>query len=619
MRIMPVLSTFSSFGILSLQALPIQIATFATVADTGTALDFPSGGESRDVPVPIPFLPGMDEVEVTTAAAAIGSRAVDRQTEHAGPGNGGTSVTLVFNPPVAGASVALGRIEIEGFALTAAAGIRRRVQPTSGAAVFWNNGSAQGSGSPTGVEPEHAAHLLVSTENGPPFLAAPAYPMPGAGRALYGEALGGASLSAALDASGGKARLVLTPRAGSAMPGRLVVTVVGNAPGPDKPNLPNEAAPIAWTASRIVAFWRVHPATLTVEAVAGAKAITVAQLPGDPGRNFVDFDFAAAARGLSQPAYDGAAGQADLGLALRVTSTGPGAARLRLDRAGVRYLRHPLLQPVQLRLRGAPATVRLAGAAGGLRPVALGLSVQGRLLPERLTDGSDEQPPDTRRGLLADGAAIRLARRTALTPAERALPMVRLAVFGRAAGAAEVLVTLHQGDPLRVGAPLGPPVVLTLGAASAPAWHQVALPPSILPPLPETIWVVLQATRGRFFWHGSPADDDTALLSGDGGGSWADAATRPALQLAVREAVAGPTVLRLLWRAGAQDGTLSADASNGQAPAFGQRLLLAEDTQAALLAAVADAPLTLAFICRRDVDLSVTNAIFAYNPWTARG
>lgn len=612
----PVLTTFSSVGIMSLRALPVQIATFLTPADTGTLLDFPSGGEARDVPVPIPFLPGMDEVEVATAAAAIGSRAVDRPSEHAGPSGGGTSATLAFNPPVAGAPVALGRIEIEGFTLTATAGIRRKLQPTSGSAVFWNSGSGRGSSGATGVEPEHAVHVLVKPDNGPPFLAAPGYPMPGDGSALYGEALGGATLTAALDPSAGTARLVLTPRAGAATPARLVLTVVRNAP--DKPSLPNEATPISWTATRVTAVWRVQPASLKVEAVAGGKTITVAQMPGDPGRDFIDFDFAAAARGLSEPAYAAAAGQADLGLTLRVTATGPGAARLRLGQAGVRYLRRPLSQPAKLGLRGAPETVELRGAGGGLRPVALDLSVQGKLLPDRLTDGSDEQPPDPRRGLVAE-RAIRLARRTALTPAEQALPLVRIAVFGRAATAAEVLATLHQGDLMRVGPPLGPPVALTLQAAPAPSWHRVALGP-ILPPLPAVVWVVLEATRGRFLWHGNPADDDTALLSGDGGASWADAATRPALQLAVREMTITPTVLPLRWRTADRSGLLAADITNG-APAadFAQHLLLAEDTQAAPLAAVALAPLMLAFTCRRDVDLSVTDPTFAYNPWTARG
>ena len=172
----------------------------------------------------------------------------------------------------------------------------------------------------------------------------------------------------------------------------------------------------------MTAIWRVQPASLKVEAVAGGKTITVAQTPGDPGRDFIDFDFAAAARGLCEPAYAAAVGQTDLGLTLRVTATGPGAARLRLSQAGVRYLQRPLVQPVKLGLRGAPETVELRGADRGLHPVALDLSVQGKLLPDRLTDGSDEQPPDPRRGLVAN-AGIRLARRTALTPVERALPV----------------------------------------------------------------------------------------------------------------------------------------------------------------------------------------------------
>jgi hypothetical protein len=74
----------------------------------------------------------------------------------------------------------------------------------------------------------------------------------------------------------------------------------------------------------------------------------------------------------------------------------------------------------------------------------------------------------------------------------------------------------------------------------------------------------------------------------------------------------------LRWSAADRSGLLAPDITHGSQPDFAQHLLVAEDTQAAPLAALARAPLTLAFTCRRDVDLSVTDATFAYNPWTAR-
>ncbi|MBR0674074.1 hypothetical protein [Neoroseomonas soli] len=608
----PGLSAFSSLGILSVQALPVPVLRYATLEapDPGTLLEFPSGGEALDVPVPVPFLPGMDEVEVAAATAALGSRPVERSTDHAGPAGSATVAALSFAPPVAGAPVSLLRVEIEGFSAGNVGVARTLLAP--GLTLSWAAGSS--TATPGALPGAEALHLLASPESGPPFLAAPAFPMPGAGGALYGDALGGCALSATR-AADGTVRLVLTPDGGTPPLAAVNLTVVRLAA--DAPRLPNEGQPVPWRAQSIRAVWRLHPAALKVEAIGAGKAVTVAEMPGDPGRSSIGFDFAAALRGLARPAYDAARGAADLGLALRVTATGPGAARIRLDSTGLRYLRRPLPRPERLALRGAPAVLALTGASPGLRPEALELVLEGRFLPERLTDASDDAPPQARRGLVAEGAT-RLARRTTLTEAERALPLVRFAVFGRAAAPAELLLTLHAGDEKRVGPPLGPAASLALEPAEAPSWLLATLAAPVAPPLPPVVWVVAQVPRGRFLWHGTAADDDTALLSGDAGGSWTDAATRPALQLAVREAAATPLPLPLRWGAADQAGSISPDASGGAGPDFQRRLLLAEDTSPAALAAVAHAPLALSFACRRDVDLSVSAATFAYNPWTAR-
>lgn len=597
--------------VMSVQALAVPVMQFvvADAPDTGTPLDFPSGGEAREVAVPVPVLPGMDEVEVGAAAAAVGTRPVERTTDHAGPTGTATSATLNFTPPAAGAPVTLLRIEIEGF--SAGTEDVARTLSAPGLVLSWAAGSATaGQG---GMPGAHALHLLVSPASGPPFLGVPAFPMPGAGGALYGNALGGCALAASR-AGNGTVRLVLTPQ-GAPPLAALKLTVVRLAP--EAPRLPNEGTPVPWRASAIRAVWQVHPAALTVEAIGAGRAVKVAEMPGDPGRRFMAFDFAAALRGLARPAYDAAQGAADLGLALRVTARGAGAARLRLDSVGVRYLRRPLARPERLALRGAPVDLVLAGAGSGLRPDALDLALDGSFLPERLTDASDETPPGTRRGLVAEGT-VRLARRSSLTELERTLPVARVAVFGRAAADAEILLTLHAGDSLRVGPPLGPAMSLAVVADEMPAWHLAPIAAALALPLPPVVWLVLAVPRGRFLWHGAAADDDTALLSADAGGSWTEAATRPAMQIAVREPVATPLPLPLRWSAAGQDGTVSADAAGGEGPAFRRRMLLAGAPGAAALTAVAQAPLRLAFACRRDVDLAVSEATFAYNPWEAR-
>ena len=274
---------------------------------------------------------------------------------------------------------------------------------------------------------------------------------------------------------------------------------------------------------------------------------------------------------------------------------------------------------MRLALRGAAETIEIAGAGGGLRPVALDLSLDGTFRPERLSEGSDDTPAGARQGLAAAGAR-RIARRTALTMPERSLPLVRLAVFGRATSTCEVLVTLHAGDTLRVGAPLGPPVTATPAESPLPQWHRLELRAPVLPPLPPVVWAVLSVPRGQFLWHGPAAEDDTALLSEDDGASWGEAATRPAVQLALSDPPARAEKLLLRWSTASASGTVSADLVAGQAPGFARRLLLAETRaeDAALLAAVALGPLGLSFACRRDADLALASAALAYNPWTAR-
>lgn len=603
-------------GALGIQAVPIQRAVFAAGegAETGTALDFPAGGEAREVPLPIPFLPGMDEVEIAEAGAAIGPRAIERETDHAAPAGSGTTATLEFAPLAPGAPVTLARVVIEDFRLVASATVR--VLHLSGTSrLTWAAGAERPVRSTIGG-PAEPIHLMLAPADGPPFLAFPAFPMPGAGgAALYGAALGGAAATAEV-ATDGKATLTLVPTAAVPPLARLALVVARLPDGARA--LPNETAPIAWRAARIRAIWRLRPAALKVEAVGAGRSVAVAETPGDPGRDFVAFDAAAALRGLAKAAY-GAVSGGDLGLGLRVTATGAGRARLRLDGIGARYLRRAVDRPVRLALRGAAGTIAIAGAGGGLRPVALDLTLDGTFRAERLSDASDDTPAGARQGLAASGAR-RLARRTALTEAERALPLVRVAVFGRAAAPCEVLVALHAGDAMRVGAPLGPPVTATPDEAPLPAWHRLDLRSPILPPLPPVVWAVLRVPRGRFLWHGPAAEDDTALLSEDDGASWGEAATRPAVQLALADPPARAEPLLLRWSAASASGTISADLAAGQAPGFARRLLLAESRaeDAALLAAFALGPVELAFACRRDADLAVASAVLAYNPWTAR-
>jgi hypothetical protein len=592
--------------------------------DEGIELEFAHGGEERAVPVPIPRLPGMDEVEVSAASFRIYSQPVTRDASVAASSVGTGGLTVPFQPPAAGAPVELVGIEIEdlmpgqGLALTS-----EGVQPT--ARVSWR---LDGKVKPVWGAPgpgERQLHILVLPAQaggfGPPMAAVPHFAMPGKGGGLYGPALGGARLRLVREADDKVRAIVSFPKPMATAGFRLLI---GHADETQvNRGLPNDVEGVAWSARTVRATWEVRPAGVTITAAAGAgEPAAVAQFDVDPGERPLPVDFAPVARSILRRHYPTSQG-ADLGLGLRVVAASPGRLRVALDEVRARYLRFPAARgELRLGLRGGGDRVELP-IPSGLRPAAVSFTLDGRYGAMRLVIDADGAPAASRLGFRVAGD-VAVARLVHLGTGERALPLGRVALFGRAVAACELLVALHRGAP-GPGGGVGVPLSLAPAPAAEPAWHRAEWrSPDLLPPHDERLWLVVRAVRGSFWWHADPGEAAVAQRSEDEGATWAPVGGRPLAQLFVRDvdaATGEPRVrepVTLSWQDGLLDADLVGIPPEGFAPADFRRHWLAEgEADRALLERVAalDGRLSFGFDCRRDVDLTLSQAALAYNPW----
>lgn len=620
-------------GIKSADRLPLfQTAVSAAIVQ-GTRIEFQRAGDLQEVPVPIPCLPGLDELEIERLGFDLLSVEKEDSISVSGqPANGAVPLTY------AGAAEAiprLKRIEITDLRINASPAADFVLLAQNGLAKVlyaWNAASSRTTITPNG--PAGAAkqvHLLLRPASGngfgPPAASAPAFAMPGAGGGMYGPALGGATLSLLNDDAGKiNAVLTLTP----ALSGNRFSLLLGQAnPADGAAALPNDVTAISWSAASINAVFDIRPANILIRASAanaGNDQPVVAQFPADPGGIPVAVDFAPVARALLKKAYPNTQGT-DLGLRLVFTSGAPGVLQVNLGTAAARYLSRPLEHgPASLQLRGAPESMDLA-VAKGLKPSAASLILDGIYGAARLTLDSDTAQPDERHGLRIAGP-VRIARRIHLTAAESNLPLTRLGLYGRASEAAELLLTLHQGDALHIGQPIAPPLPLPLAPSHLPAWHRAEYSaPALLPPHPQSLWLVAQSTRGAFWWHGDLEPGDAAQRSEDDGATFTRVPGRPTLHVSVKETnppPGGPCPLHplsLFWR----DGLLNADVAGvagcaASLPPKFRRFWIAEGAaNSSFFQAIGnlEGVLRLTFACQRDMDLTLSEAIVTYDPWNA--
>jgi hypothetical protein len=240
---------------------------------------------------------------------------------------------------------------------------------------------------------------------------------------------------------------------------------------------------------------------------------------------------------------------------------------------------------------------------------------------------SDTSVPDEFHGFrIADG--IQAVRRIHFTAVECDLPIVRLGVFGRASEDCELLLSLHHGGELHLGAAVAPPLSMVLKPEPHLAWHRVEYPaPHLLGPHDATLWLLARVTRGAFWWYGSLEQEGFTQRSADEGKTFGPVNGRPQCHVSVKEvdpATGRPSPLMplaLSW----DNGLLNADVAgvNGQEaslpPEFRRFWIAERSVHRVFLNAIPDlgGRMRLTFRCNRDVTLKHSDAVLTYDPWNA--
>jgi len=574
-------------------------------------------------PIPVPLLPGMDDIEVESASIAFAGGATDSVVS--GTLSGGT-VDLRLRSP-AGTSGALRRIEINGFKLIqsdAPLGI------SSGNAAFLDATSgAMAIGQPPG-DPRYLHLMLQALDGnkpGPPIAALPRFDMPGGGDMDYGPALGGGNMSLGPLASGS---LPVTAEFAPTLAGRAFRLGLAKSPNGTSPTagLPNEATLFSgWQASEIKAIFRTRPEDVQISlAGPGAPPTTVATYPGEMPAARSDTDLTPAFRAAAKAALLNAPG-GDLGISLSIVSPTGGKVLLAVPRPRLRYIRRPLAAPAPISLATGFAELPL-DLPRRLKPLGLSFALDGRYGPSRRIDSSPFPQGAIRQGYrLVPGRRMTVS--LTLSQTEQLLPLARLAVFGRCEAAGELLLSLYHGGDTTPTRRMGPPVAVTMVPGLTMDWHGApwagAPPPA--PPHPAKLWLVIEVGHGAFLQgidQNLPADG--ALLCESDGASWSQVNASPPAGIWVDEidpATGEPAPLHALDLHGPH-GLLNGDlvdvVGKNRPAAFSLRWVAMAPAHDDLLSeiAAADAAFALRFACRRDVSMTVSDAVLTYDPWTAR-
>ncbi|WP_428264584.1 hypothetical protein [Haliangium sp.] len=590
-----------------------------------------------DVLIPVPYLAGMDDVDIQRAHCTVATEA--DPFSFTAP-KSGTAASTDVQPPGPAITGVLTQVVLHDLRPQVSGSDVLVVSGTDGYTTWeLQDGelvaSHQGSAPGGGAKYLHAVLQAPSGNGfGPPMVAAPYFAMPGNQAGLYGPALGGMSARSTIYEDG---RVDVTLTLSPPVPVSAFRVTLGIGGDSAHAGLPNEMAPNGWSAAEVTGHWQRRPSGLTVLAVTGTGAgnedgpATVATLGQELDERRRDIDFTPAARSLLRAHYPNA-GPPELGFRLRLVASSAGKVRVRLDRIGARYLRRlGGADGDSISLTGAPETLTLAGVPAGLHPHGFSFTVDGRYGPAVLVAAADEPlPPATRTGYRLAGP-VWMARRIPLTEAERGRRLLRVGLFCRAGADAEVLIGLHDGDELRVGSARGPTASIPVSPSAHPAWHRAELPLEAgLAPHPAALWVVAQVTRGVVWWYGGLDEEAPLLRSADAGGTWSAVSGRPGLQLHVEhvdDVTRQPLPdkpLRLLGPAEGS-GQLSDDVAAipllGPPGEFRRHWVInrASDSQDTLanFGTLAGGTAVLAFSCRRDVELSVRDVVLTYDPWAA--
>lgn len=577
----------------------------------------------------VPRLEGMRELRVRGARFVVRPKPVELPlvTASGAFGVAGASLLVVGERPPS--SAALRSITVRGLSVAPGANETFGLNGHQGAfgSFSW---SADAAGKVSfealtgGFDGGNQLHLLVQPRGddgafGPPTHGAPHFTIPSG---LYDALLGGVRLRLGAPESNSLTLEFDQPLVCTGA--RLVVALVrdkGRHGG-----FPDELQRLTWSADEALGVWESSPAELSIEAHSGGPRVPISSIPGVAPSSGLEVSFLPAARSLLNEAYK-RGGREALPLAFDVTCKSEGVCSIERADLAASYVAAPLESgPLRLELRGAPEFAQLA-LPRGLTPRDAFWSLDGRFGPGLLLSSSDTTFRSVNAGHRLEGAR-RVARRFAVGAAESVLPMMRIGLFGRASRTAELLVRLHAVAGALIGAPLGPAHSLLIEPSSTARWHRLEFEGAPPPNDTRAVWIVAQVARGVFRWSADPArTDEPVLCSDDGGSSWNASPLAPLAQLHARSTPIEPAPIRvhaagslahedLLLARGART-LLTASREHAAPDCFRieQGVLLERDQLARVQEL--EGALELVFSCARDVDLSLLQAEFDYDPWGA--
>jgi hypothetical protein len=453
-------------------------------------IDFPEveGGDvQRELAVP--FLPGMDEIEVEQARLRVRTGRKEREV---------TDYTVTAVPAGHGITLSIPQ-----------PGRLKKLELTYP--------------SPTAV-PGAPHHVIIRTPpEGPPTFAAPPLPKPGP---LYDDILTGLTVQ---DLGGDRKLLLLPSVLGNAW---RIQLALGDTP--DKLT----TVPFSPTVNRVVLD--TAPRDVSVTLSADTEEIPLWGHPDlllpDAGEQEISFT-PLAQRHLNQQlqAKRDAPDQATLPVPLRFHSASSGALEVVAKTLTAHYVVKPLgKDPVTQRV-GGEWTVLTLRAPAGLRPINSRVKLTVKFLGRALNRGSLEPPLALPSMGLRVHAQRSVARMIAFLPeppavAGSVLPLASVRLYVAALAEAEAVLEV-RGDVAGAPGPVLVASVQQLGSGST-GWVEFILPS----PLPVStgqapLWLALRVTKGEVLWFVSPlesashpmgADMTSARVSSDRGQTWSE-------------------------------------------------------------------------------------------------
>ncbi|HSO18708.1 MAG TPA: hypothetical protein VLT88_04585, partial [Desulfosarcina sp.] len=450
-------------------------------------VDFPEEtGGSADQNLAVPFLAGMDDIEVLSARITLGAVSRDLEIEnYTVTANGDAGAFLSLPLPAR-----LKKIEI-AYTLpqgTDAANVR----------VVLRGATPAGNGFSPGV----------------PLFAIPDF---GKSGPMYDRVLGGMSVTAL----GGDRQLI-------GLPGVLgAAWLIQLAFGDD----PTELAPLNVVPAVRRVTLDAAPRNLSVALTSGGDEILLWNNPEtlfpDAGIQEVSFT-PLAQRHLTSALESAAVGDVTLPVPLRFTCDTGGAIQVVETDLKARYLVRPLgTEPVTLRLGGDTTPLTLAAPAGRI-PESSRLRMRAKLLGRELNGASPEPsgiPPSTGLRVRTDrfvAAAAAVAPLAGSAPGS-VLDLAAVRLYLAAPSDADAVLEIRSDVAANPGPIAAPPVVRQVKAGFC-GWLEFA------PAKPLTVaaglaplWLALRSNRGDILWFAGADAGGAGRISVDKGETWGQA------------------------------------------------------------------------------------------------